>query len=180
MGEEMEIEFNCSEAMDCLEAISLYTATVTAVTTDTLSVSWNEPNEMGRVNETDVLPRDLSYSVVLNGINGYSETKFFEEPTFETIFVGLQDASKYIVEARAFFKETPHYYYATTPTTSTTTTTAPTTTTATSGNTTTTPAPRGLRNPLSMTSRSLPTSCASYSQPTTPTMLPPLPGEVSL
>ena len=40
---------------------------VTAVTTDTLSVSWNEPNEMGRVNETDVLPRDLSYSVVLNG-----------------------------------------------------------------------------------------------------------------
>ena len=83
------------------------------------------------------------------GINGYSETKFFEEPTFETTFVGLQDASKYIVEARAFFKETPHYYYATTTTTSTTTTTAPTTTTATTGNTTTTPAPRGLRNPLS-------------------------------
>ena len=97
-GEEMEIEFSCSEAMDCLEAISLYTATVkyeteygrsppskpslrfltapsspptslavTAVTTDSLSVSWNQPNEMGRVNETDVLPGDLSYSVVLNG-----------------------------------------------------------------------------------------------------------------
>ena len=89
------------------------------------------------------------------GINGYSETKFFEEPTFETTFTGLQDASKYIVEARAFFKEKPHYYYATTTTTSTTitstttTTTTAATTTATTGNTTTTPAPRGLRNPLS-------------------------------
>ena len=31
---------------------------------------------------------------------------------------------------------------------------------------------------FSVTSRSLPTSCSSYSQPTTPTMLPPLPGEV--
>merc|ERR1719430_1275357 len=164
--------------MDCLEAISLYTATVkyetqygrsppskaslrfltapsspptslavTAVTTDTLSVSWNKPNEMGRVNETDVLPRDLSYSVVLNGINGYSETKFFEEPTFETIFGGLQDASKYIVEARAFFKETPHFYYATTTTTTTTTTTGnATTTTATGIKTTPIPPPRGLRN----------------------------------
>ena len=84
------------------------------------------------------------------GINGYSETKFFEEPTFETTFTGLQDASKYIVEARAFFKEKPHYYYATTTTTSTTiTTSTAATTTATTGNTTTTPAPRGLRNPLS-------------------------------
>merc|ERR1719500_1399030 len=105
------------------------------------------------------------------------QTKFFEEPTFETTFAGLQDASKYIVEARAFFKETPDD--ATSATTSTTTTTA---TAANTGNATTTPAPapRGLRNPLSMTSRSLPTSCASYSQPTTPTMLPPLPGEVTL
>merc|ERR1711971_615066 len=83
---------------------------VTAVTTDTLSVSWDEPKTMGRVNETDVLPSDLSYSVVLNGINGYSETKFFAEPTFNTNFTGLQDASKYIVEARAFFKETPHHH----------------------------------------------------------------------
>merc|ERR1711971_382471 len=198
----MEIEF------DNLEAISLYTATVkyetdygrsppskaslrfltapsspptslpvTAVTTDTLSVSWDEPETMGRVNETDVLPGDLSYSVVLNGINGYSETKFFAEPTFNTNFTGLQDASKYIVEARAFFKETPHHHFATTITipTNTTTTTNEATTTA-----TTTPAPRGLRNPLSMTSRSLPSSCSSYSQPTTPTMLPPLPGEVTL
>merc|ERR1711971_541714 len=169
----MEIEF------DNLEAISLYTATVkyetdygrsppskaslrfltapsspptslavTAVTTDTLSVSWDEPETMGRVNETDVLPGDLSYSVVLNGINGYSETKFFAEPTFDTNI---------------------------TIPTNTTTTTNEATTTA-----TTTPAPRGLRNPLSMTSRSLPSSCSSYSQPTTPTMLPPLPGEVTL
>merc|ERR1712192_380860 len=58
--------------------------------------------------------------------------------------------------------------------------TAEATTTAATSTTTTTPAPRGLRNPLSMTSRSLPTSCSSYSQPTTPTMLPPLPGEVTL
>merc|ERR1719184_421317 len=201
-GEEMEIQF------DSLEAISLYTATVkyetdygrsppskaslrfltapsspptslvvTAVTTDTLSVSWKKPQQMGMVNETGVLPTDLSYSVVLNGINSYSETKFFEEPTFNTTFGGLQDASKYIVEARAFFKERPNdfYYYDLTTTTNTATTT-----TATNVITTTTPAPRGLRNPLSMTSRSLPISCASYSQPTTPTMLPPLPGEVSL
>merc|ERR1712192_364438 len=119
--------------------------TVTAVTTDTLSVSWNEPEKMGRVNETDVLPRDLSYSVVLNGINGYSETQFFAEPTFNTNFTGLHDASKYIVEARAFFKEKPHYHFASIPT----------------NTTTTTPAPRGLRNPLSMTSRSMPTPCFS-------------------
>merc|ERR1712212_688307 len=111
---------------------------VTAVTTNSLSVSWDKPETMGTVNETVVLPEDLSYSVVLNGIHGYSETKFFAEPTFNTTFSGLQDASKYIVEARAFFKETPHYHFATTttiPTTTTTTTTAAATTTATTGNT---------------------------------------------
>merc|ERR1712212_1250162 len=99
---------------------------VTAVTIDSLSVSWDKPETMGTVNETDVLQSDLSYSVVLNGINGYSETKFFEEPTFNTTFGGLQDASKYIVEARAFFKERPHNYYATNG--DTTTNTATTTT----------------------------------------------------
>ena len=94
----------------------------------------------------------MLYLRSLPGIHGYSETKFFAEPTFNTTFSGLQDASKYIVEARAFFKETPHYHFATTttiPTTTTTTTTAAATTTATTGNTTTIPAPRGLRNPLS-------------------------------
>ena len=95
---EMEIEFNCTEALDCLEAITLYTATVqydtnygrsppsktslrfltapsspptslavAAVSTNNLTVSWNEPAEMGWVNETFVAQRDLSYSVVLNG-----------------------------------------------------------------------------------------------------------------
>ena len=96
----------------------------------------------------------MLYLNSLPGIHGYSETKLFAEPTFNTTFSGLQDASKYIVEARAFFKEKPHYHFATTTavpttTTTTTTTTDAATTTATTGNTTTIPAPRGLRNPLS-------------------------------
>ena len=90
--EEMEIEFGSLEAISLYTATVKYetdygrsppskaslrfltapsspptSLAVTAVTTDTLSVSWNEPKEMGKVNETEVLRRDLSYSVVLNG-----------------------------------------------------------------------------------------------------------------
>ena len=91
-GEEMEIQFDSLEAISLYTATVKYetdygrsppskaslrfltapsspptSLVVTAVTTDTLSVSWNKPQEMGMVNETWVLPTDLSYSVVLNG-----------------------------------------------------------------------------------------------------------------